>query len=172
MARMWLSTTIARSTVKPQRDPDLGVRPDPGRHHQHSHASELPSLNVSPSTRSAPSTSVVEVFSRMFTPIRSIAAFSIAPPWLVELLLHQVLAEMDHGHLAAMGQQPARRLEPEQPAADHRGTLARPGRGDHALRSRRWCGTRTRPVSAAASSRSPVIGGMNARDPVAINSTS
>ena len=70
------------------------------------------------------------------------------------------------------GQQSARRLEPEQPATDHRGALARPGSGDHALRVVDGAEAEHARFQLASFVRSPVIGGMNARDPVAISSTS
>ena len=46
-------------------------------------------------------------------------AFRMRAAGGVELLLHQMAGEMDDVHLAAVVQQAARRLEPEQAAADH-----------------------------------------------------
>ena len=58
------------------------------------------------------------------TPIFSIAVRRMAPPVAIELRFHQMLAEMDDMHLAAVIQQAARRFEPEQAAADHDRFLA------------------------------------------------
>src|SRR5580658_10878773 len=49
---------------------------------------------------------------------------------LVELLVHEMPAEMNDMDLAAMIDQPAGGLQPQETAADHHGTRALPGRRD------------------------------------------
>ena len=51
----------------------------------------------------------------------------------VDLLLHEVGAEVDDGDVAAVGEQAAGGLEPEQAAADDDRLLARSGGGEHAV---------------------------------------
>ena len=56
--------------------------------------------------------------------MRSICVFSNARRLRVELRAHQIRPEMDDMDFDAVLQQTARRLQPQQPAADHNGALA------------------------------------------------
>ena len=123
--RMWLSTTIARSTVSPALWPISAFGRMPAETTTMSQSSVAPSLKRQPGDRVVAAAPRWSIFCRwMLTPIFSIVVAQDRAAGGVELRVHQVLAEMDDVHLAAMVHQAARRLQPEQAAADHRGALA------------------------------------------------
>ena len=91
----------------------------------------------------------------------------------IELHLHEMPGEVHDVDLAAVVEEPARRLEAEQAAADHGGAAA-------LLRLARRCALQSSMVrkpntpglSLPSGPLMPAIGGMKARLPVAIRSLS
>ena len=64
----------------------------------------------------------------------------------VELHLHQMPGEVNDMDLAAVVEEPARRLQAQQAAADHGGASALLRLENDSRCSRRWCGSRTPPA--------------------------
>ena len=91
----------------------------------------------------------------------------------VELRVHQMRAEMDDMHFAAVVEQAARRLQPQQAAADHRRAPAALGAcATMPLQSSSVRKPNTPAFSFRPARVTPSIGGMKARLPVAISSLS
>ncbi len=115
---------MARSTVSPQRSPISAFGLMPAEITTMSQSSVLPSLKARPVTLSSPRISVVSFPRWTLTPIASMLALRMAPPWRIELHFHEMPGEMDDVHLAAVVEQAARRFQAEQAAADHGGAPA------------------------------------------------
>ena len=98
--------------------------------------------------------------------------FSIAPPGRVQLLFHQVAAEVDHVDLAAVVDQTARRFQTQQAAADdHRAcVLCLACRDDAVAVVERAEGEDAVAQACRPAPSCPSIGGMKARLPVAMSS--
>ena len=126
---------MARSTVSPHRSAISAFGLMPAEMTTMSHSSVLAVLE-----REAGHAVLAQDCGRVFLQVHLDAQLS--PCWSagsrrrrIELLLHQVPAEMHDVHLAAVVQQPARRLEAEQAAADHDGSAGFSAPRDHAGQS-------------------------------------
>ena len=173
MQRMWSSTTMARSTVNPACRAISAFGRMPAETTTMSQGSSPPSLKRRPITPvSSDSTADVILPRWTWTPMASICAFRMAPPVASSCISIRCPARCTTCTSHPWLSRPRAASSPSKPPPITAARLLRAAWATMALQSSMPRKANTPGRNSPLSSRAPSMGGMKARLPVAISSTS